>query len=247
MNEYIERQEFEEEEGISLQDLLRIIWDNIAMILIITMWVMVIGIVYTFVVVTPKYTADSSLIVQVDVESTGTNEQSAIVIANNLIATYREFILSDTVLETVKADIPELADVSLKSIKDSISVSTTNNVLIIYISVENESPELAQEIANTLISNSIEIANDEDDPYILLQNKLKVFDQAKLPTGPSSPNKVLNIAISIILGGIIALGVVFIKEFFNNKFKTAEEVERHLNVKVIANVPGTVKERKLVD
>ena len=247
MNEYIERQEFEEEEGISLQDLLRIIWDNIAMILIITMWVMVLGIVYTFVVVTPKYTADSSLIVQVDVESTGTNEQSAIVIANNLIGTYKEFILSDTVLETVKADIPELTNVSLKSIKDSISVSTTNNVLIIYISVENESPELAQEIANTLITNSIEIANDEDDPYILLQNKLKVLNKAKLPNGLILLKKVLNIALSIILGGILALGVVFIKEFFNNKFKTAEEVERHLNVKVIANVPGTVKERKLVD
>lgn len=247
MNDNFDQPRIEEEEGISLQDLFRIIWENTALILIITMWVTVIGIVYTFAIVTPKYTADTSLIVQVDVEATGTNEQSAIVIANNLIGTYKEFIVSNKVLETVREDIPELANASLSSLKNSISVSTTSNILIIHIKVENESPELAQEIANQIVENSIEIANDDQNPYILLQDKLIVLDVAKLPENPSSPNKMLNIAISIILGGIIALGVVFLKEFFNNKYKSIEEVEKHLNVKVIAAVPGTIKERKLVD
>lgn len=247
MNDNFDQPRIEEEEGISLQDLFRIIWDNIALILIITMWVTVIGIVYTFAIVTPKYTADTSLIVQVDVEATGTNEQSAIVIANNLIGTYKEFIVSNKVLETVREDIPELANATLSSLKNSISVSTTSNILIIHIKIENESPELAQEIANQLVENSIEIANDDQNPYILLQDKLIVLDVAKLPENPSSPNKMLNIAISIILGGIIALGVVFLKEFFNNKYKSIEEVEKYLNIKVIAAVPGTIKERKLVD
>jgi len=247
MNEYKDVYDIEESEGISLQDLFKIIWNNIAMILIITMWITVIGIVYTFSVVTPKYTANSSIIVQVDVDSTGTNEQSAIVIANNLIGTYKEFILSNKVLSSVIDDIEELDNVSINQLKSSISVSTTSQILIIHISVVNSSPELAQEIANTLINNSIEIANDPESPYVLLQNKLKVLDDALLPTSPSSPNKTLNVIISVILGGIVALGVVFMKEFFNNKFKSVEELERYLNVKSIASVPGTVKERKLVD
>jgi len=73
------------------------------------------------------------------------------------------------------------------------------------------------------------------------------LDEAKLPTSPSSPNKTLNVIISGLLGGILALGVVFVKEFFNNKYKTVDELERHLNIKVLAAVPGTIKERKLVD
>jgi capsular polysaccharide biosynthesis protein len=246
MNEYIDQQRIEEEQGISLQDLFRIVWENIALILIITMWITIIGVVYTFVVVTPKYTAETSLIVQVDVEATGTNEQSAIVIANNLIGTYKEFIVSNKVLESVKADIPDLES-SVNSIKNSISVSTITQVLIIHIRVEHESPLMAQSIANTLVANSIEIANDDSEPYVLLQNKLKVLDEAKLPIVASSPNKMLNVAISVILGGIVALGVVFLKEFFNNKYKSIDELERHLNLKVIAAVPGTMKERKLVD
>ena len=247
MNEYSDINRVEESEGISLQDLFKIVWNNIALILIITMWVVVIGIVYTFSVVKPTYTANTALVVQVDPETSGTNEQSAIVIANNLIGTFKEFIVSNTVIESVINDIPELNGVSISTIKNSVSISTISQVLIFYVSVEYSSPELAQEIANTLINNAIEIANDEVNPYIFLQNKLMVMDEALLPTAPSSPNKTLNIIISGLLGGIIALGVVFIKEFFNNKYKSVEELERHLNIKVIAAVPGTIKERKLVD
>ena len=247
MNEYNELNSIEEQEGISLQELFKIIWNNIALILIITMWVLVIVIVYTFSVIQPKYTANSSLMVQVDVESSGTNEQSAIVIANNLMGTYKEFITSNRVLESVQDELPELSDRSLSSLKSSISISITSQILIIYISVVDTSPELAQKIANTLVENSIEIANDSESPYVLLQNKLKVLDVAKLPTSPSSPNKTLNVIISGLLGGILALGVVFVKEFFNNKYKTVEELEKHLNIKVLAAVPGTIKERKLVD
>jgi len=246
MNEFNGTNTFEESEGISLQELFRIVWNNIALILIVTMWVVVLGVVYTFSIVKPKYTANTSLIVQVSIED-GTSEQSAIVIANNLIGTFKEFIISTTVVQSVKDEIPELANVSIASIKNSISISTTAQVLIFHISVVNESPELAQQIANTLVENAIEIANDETDPYEFLQNKLKIHDVALLPTSPSSPNKTLNIIISGLLGGILALGVVFMKEFFTNKYKNVDELERHLNLRVMAAVPGTIKERKLVD
>ena len=246
MNEFNGTNTLEESEGISLQELFRIVWNNIALILIVTMWVVVLGVVYTFSIVKPKYTANTSLIVQVSIED-GTSEQSAIVIANNLIGTFKEFIISTTVVQSVKDEIPELANVSIASIKNSISVTTTPQVLIFHISVVNESPELAQQIANTLVENAIEIANDETDPYEFLQNKLKIHDVALLPTSPSSPNKTLNIIISGLLGGILALGVVFMKEFFTNKYKNVDELERHLNLRVMAAVPGTIKERKLVD
>jgi capsular polysaccharide biosynthesis protein len=75
----------------------------------------------------------------------------------------------------------------------------------------------------------------------------KVPPDAKVPSVPSSPNKVLNVMISFILGAILSLGIIFVKEMFNNKYQTKDDVERHLNLRVIATVPGTIKERKLVD
>jgi capsular polysaccharide biosynthesis protein len=248
MNE-LDQQQIVEEEGMTLQDLFRIVWKNIILIALITLWVTVIGVVYTFVVVTPMYTSQTSLIVQVDVATSGTSEQSAISVAQNLIATYKEFVTSNLVLESVKDDLGSQlpADYSIKQLRNSISVTSQTSVLIIKIDVENESPELAQAIANSLVVNSIALADDNETGYVLLQGKLKTLDVAELPASPSSPNKVLNGVISILLGGIIALGVVFLKELFNNKFRTTDEMEKYLDIKVIAAVPGTIKERKLVD
>lgn len=247
MNE-TNQQQFEEAEGMTLQELFKIVWINRVAIVLITLWVMIIGIVYTFVLVTPQYTAETSIIVQVDFEVSETSQQSAIAIAQNLISTYKEFVVSNLVLESVIDDIDDLPEgYSKSSLENSISISTQSNVLIIFISVENESPELAIKIANTLINNSISIANDEDNGYVLLQNKLKVLDVAEAKTTPTSPNTALNIIISILLGGIIALAFVFVKELFNNKYQSATEMEKHLGIKVIAAVPGTIKERKLVE
>ncbi len=247
MNE-LNQQQIVEEEGMTLQELFKIVWLNKTLIILVTLWVMVVGIVYTYVVVTPKYTAETSLIVDVDYESTGSSEQSAVAIAQNLIATYKEFVVSNLVLESVIEDVVGLpAEYSLSNLKNSISISTQSSVLIIYISVENESPELASEIANTLVANSISIANSEEEGYILLQDKLKLLDIAVTPVNPSSPNTILNIVISILLGGILALAFVFVKELFNNKFQSSSEMEKYLGIKVIAAVPGTMRERKLVE
>ncbi len=237
------------EEGISLTELLRIVWNNIILILLVTVWVTVIGVIYTFVIVKPKYTAETAIMVQVD-PSTQTSEQSAISIANALMMTYKEFVVSDLILDSVISDLTDLGlSVGITSdfLENNISISNTSGAYIFYIEVENASPELAQTIANKIVENSIEIANDPENGFLFLQNKLKVVYEAKLPTSPSSPNKVLNLAISIILGGIIALGIVFLKELFNNKFQTKEELEKYLSMRVIATVPGTVKERKLVE
>jgi capsular polysaccharide biosynthesis protein len=251
------QQEVPVEEGITLSELIRIVWNNITIVFLITLWVTVIGIVYTFVIVNPKYTAETTLMVQVDISATVTNEQSAIQVAQNLIATYKAFVVSDKVLNTVIADIPELEGTAPSVLSDAISVSTTTSVLIIYIEVVNESPALAAEIANQLIENSIEIANELVDDgtgtgtlepaYTLLANKLRTLDVAVEPTAPSSPNKMLNVVISFLIGAILSLGVVFLKELFNNKFQSTADMEKYLNINVIAAVPGSIKERKLVD
>ncbi len=237
-----------EEEGMTLQELFHIVWLNRALIFLVTLWVAVLGVVYTYVIVTPQYTAETSLIVQFDIGDTSNSEYYALNIAQNLIATYKEFVVTNLVLNSVVDDVEELpADYPLSSLSNSISISTTSGVLIIWIRVENQSPALAAEIANTLVANSIAIANDEENGYMLLQNKLKVLDIAEVPTAPSSPNKLLNIVISILLGGILALGIVFIKELFNNKFQSSSEMEKYLSIKVIAAVPGTMRERKQVE
>ncbi len=248
--EEMKQQQLPVEEGITLSELVRIVWNNITIVFLITLWVTVIGIVYTFVVVNPKYTAETSIMVQVDISSTTTSDQSALTVANGLMGTYKGFLVSNRVLGSVISDIPSLDGMTPKELAQMITVTTTTNVLIIYISVVNEDPVLAATIADQLVENSIEIANNDENPdmaYRSLQNNLKLLDVAEVGSSPSSPNKPLNIIISFLIGIILSLGVIFIKELFNNKFQSTADMEKYLNINVIAAVPGSIKERKLVD
>lgn len=246
--EDVRQQDMIVEEGITLSELIQIVWKNITLVILVTLWVTVLGVIYTYVIVDPTYTADTSIMVQVDITGGSTSEQSAIVIAQNLIATYKEFVVSNRVLQSVVDEIDALPDgTSLKTLKSNITVSSSTSVLIIYIKVVNTDPALAKEIADKLVENSIAIANDENSGYPLLRNKLRLLDEAQTPTSPSAPNKMLNIVISFLLGGILSFGIIFVKELFNNKFQTTTDMEKYLGINVIAAVPGTIKERKLVD
>jgi len=244
----LKQQESYVEEGITLSELLKIVWNNVTLVALVTLWVTIFGFIYTYIIVDEEYTSETSIMVQVDITGTTLTEQNAISIAQNLIATYKEFVVSDTVLSSVLIDNELIPDTySLVALKNSITVSSSTSVLIIYIEVVNESPELAAEIANQLVAESIRIADNDEIGYKLLQNKMKLLDPATVPVIPSAPNKPLNIVISFLIGVILALGIVFVKELFNNKFQSAVEMEKYLNINVIAAVPGTIKERKLVD
>lgn len=247
MDELKQQQETPQEEGITLSELLKIVWNNITLVFLVTFWVTVIGVVYTFYLVDPEYTAETSIMVQVDL-SDNTSQSTEIDIANKLIATYKEFVVSDKVLNTVISDVAALPDdYSLSALKESITVTSSTSVLIIYIKVVNDNPALAKEIANQLVENSILIADDQENGYVLLRDKLVLLDEATEPTTPSAPNKILNVVISFLIGAILSLGIVFVKELFNNKFQSTGEMERYLNINVIAAVLGVIKERKLVD
>ena len=231
------------EEGITLTELFKIVWANIIIVFLITIWVTIIGVIYTFVIIEPTFTAEASITIQVDISDTTSSDQSALSVSQNLVSMYKSFAVSDLVLDAVIASMVELTGVEADDLEKSITISTVTSVPIIYIEVENEDPELAAAIANMLLLKSIEAADD----FVLLRDKLRVLDSAKIPVEASAPNKMLNVVISFLIGGILSLGVVFLKELFNNKFQSAAEMEKYLNINIIATVPGTIKERKLVD
>jgi capsular polysaccharide biosynthesis protein len=231
------------EEGITLTELFKIVWANIIIVFLITIWVTVIGVVYTYVIIEPTYTAEASITIQVDISATTSSDQSALSVSQNLVSMYKSFVVSDLVLDAVIASLAELNGVEANNLENSITISSVTSVPIIYIAVENEDPELAAAIANMLLLKSIEASDD----FVLLRDKLRVLDVAKIPVVASAPNKMLNVVISFLIGGILSLGVVFLKELFNNKFQSAAEMENYLNINIIATVPGTIKERKLVD
>jgi uncharacterized protein involved in exopolysaccharide biosynthesis len=66
---------------------------------------------------------------------------------------------------------------------------------------------------------------------------ISVVEPALPPFKPVRPRKALNIGLSFLLGGIIAVGTAFLLEQTGRTFNTRQDVEHNLGVPVLASIP----------
>ena len=96
----------------------------------------------------------------------------------------------------------------------------------------------------------------ENDQELLQQMKLKktgeeislripresveVHDQPVISNSPVSPNVTLNLVLGAVVGLIFGLGIAFFLEYLDTSVKSLEDVERYLQVPVLAVIPKDV-------
>jgi len=78
------------------------------------------------------------------------------------------------------------------------------------------------------------ISNAMDNQKIA---NISVIEPALPPIKPVKPKTILNIILSIILGGFAGVGTAFFIEYVNRTFSTREDVEKHLGLPVVASIP----------
>jgi succinoglycan biosynthesis transport protein ExoP len=69
-------------------------------------------------------------------------------------------------------------------------------------------------------------------------NNVQVMDRAEVPGGPFSPNTRRDWLMAILAGLVIAVGLAFGIEYFDDTVKTPEDVARHLKLPLLGLVPA---------
>lgn len=233
-------QQVEQATEISLADLYHILKHNFLLITFFTVLIGTIAGVFAFVLVSPKYQSNANIMVQVPYE--GSSENFDLINAQRLLPTVAEFLQSEIVLinaiETLDLDLTE------SQVKSGLSVRSSTTSYFIYISYESTDATLSRDLINQIITEAIEIANENDD-FSIFKNKITQTSTGKLGTY-SSPNRPLYIIIGLILGGITGVGVALVKEMFNNTYKNKEQLEASFGVQVLGVIPQfEVKEEKI--
>jgi tyrosine-protein kinase Etk/Wzc len=75
------------------------------------------------------------------------------------------------------------------------------------------------------------IINEQSQPGNVL-----IIDEARIPLGPSKPNRTLILIIGLLLGAGLAVGYVFVKNYFDDTIKTPDDIENR-KINVLAWVP----------
>lgn len=223
-------QQLEQTNEISLLDLFKILRSNLVLIILSTLLIGIIAGLYAYLVADPQYKSNAYVMVQVQT-GTGTEDSFDLVNAQRLMATAADLIAMPIVLEQVIDDLN--LDITAKQLEGSLTVTSSTTSYFINISYLSGDPQLSERVVNSVIDEAIAFANT--NVAILKDNIIRtstaqegVYD---------SPNKVLYIAIGIILGGILGVGIAFVKELFNNTFRTKEQLESAFGIQVLGVIP----------
>ncbi len=220
--------EMNQELEIDIVSLIKVLLRKWWLIAATTVVVAVVAGVYAYVMLDDVYTAESSMIVQVtsDSESDYTN----LLTGQRLVDTYTEIAKSNRVLDELIDNLD--LEYSKAQLRNMIAVSSVNNTLIIQLDVENTDPVLARDIANEVV----DIVKDLSADYENLDN-VGVLDVAATPTSPSGPNRMLYLAVGILLGGMIGVGIVLAIEYLDKDIKKGKDIEKYLGLRLLGTIP----------
>lgn len=188
----------------------------------------------TILAITPMYDSTSKLYILTS--STSLTSLADIQIGTSLTKDYVQLVQSRPVVEKVIENLK--LDWTYDEMLKSISVTNAQDTRILVITAQNPDPELAKDIANQFAEvsrSSISTIMKTDEPSIV--------EYGIVAEKPVSPSKRKNIAIGGAVGFLLAAVVIVVLHLLDDKIKTAEDVEKYLDLTVLAAVPLRKEEK----
>lgn len=221
---------------IDLGELFSVLWRKCYIIILAGIVTAFAAFAATQLLITPKYTSTTSMYMLSGSEGAGLTYND-LQTGTQLTQDYMELTKSRTVLEKVISTLN--LDMTVEELNDSITTNNTENTRIMTITVENEDPELARDIADALreaASNKIE--------EIMNIDAVNTIEEANLPSAPSSPSVMRNTAIGAMLGILISAGIIILIFILDDTIKTPDDVENYLGLNVLTSIPIQEGEEK---
>ncbi|MBQ4031171.1 MAG: hypothetical protein II625_05400 [Bacilli bacterium] len=224
-------------EEINLKELFDYIKERILIMAVIILAVLIVGSAYSLFIKTPLYKSTSTLVLVSDEgTSTTTYTTQDVTLNNQLVSTYSKIVTSHRVIDTVIDNLK--LDYSYSEVVKEVAVTTETGTQIIKVSVSDPDKALAASITNEIVK----VFGEEIKSIYKLQN-VSVVDKAEEAKSPSNVNYIKEAIIYILVGVVLAFGVVFVIFYFDTSIKSAEEIENKLGLPVIGVIPK-VKDRK---
>lgn len=222
-------------EELDLKELFSMFWAKKIQIALLIAIFIVIGFIYSFVLLEPKYQSTTSILLagsnssQED-ENTGITS-TEMTLNKSLVSTYSELIKSKNILSEVIENLG--IDKSEDALKANITVSEVEDTDLIQISVVDEDPTLAQRIAKEIAIVFIEkVANG-----VYKINNAQVWDAAEVPEVPYNINHAKDLLIFAAAGLVVACIYVLIANMLDTTVKSKEDIERKLGLTVLTSMP----------
>lgn len=216
------------EEEIDLIELFQVFLRKLWLIVICLIVGAVIAGAYTMLLVTPQYSATSTIYILS--KSTSITSVTDLQLSTQLTADYQMLATSRTVINDV---IEESGmDLSYNDLVGRVSVQNPSETHMLTLTVTDPDPAVAAKLANVYAEVMTEQVAD-----IMNTDKPSVAEQAVEPTAPTSPNLMKNIAMGGLLGAVLVCALILIRYMMNDTIQTEEDVNKYLGLHTLAAMP----------
>ncbi|MBY0196845.1 capsular biosynthesis protein [Priestia megaterium] len=230
------------EERMGLLDFLQVLRKRLWLIALITIIAATISAIISFFVLTPVYQANTQILVNQAKSEQQLYNAGAVQTNVQLISTYNDIIKSPAILDKVIEKLK--LESTAKSLSGQIQVTSSENSQVAQITVQDTNPKRATEIANTTAS-----VFQKEVPKIMNMNidNVSILSKADVAASksPVKPQPILNIAIALVIGLMLGIGLSFLLEYLDNTINTEQDIENFLELPVmgvitnIKDVPKT--------
>lgn len=217
----------DDEDEIDLGGLFYRFLEKIHWIILTALVGAVIAGVLVFRVITPIYEATAKIYI---VGSDTAISLSDLQIGSNLAADYQEVFKNWHVHELVDRRLN--LDYTYSQLAGMISITNPANTHVLYVSVRSPNPEEAKVIADTYAQVAREFIAARMD-----MREPNIFEEAKQPDKPVSPSKTRDIIIGFVLGALLAMVVIAIKFFSDDRIFTSEDITKVGNLATLGLIP----------
>ena len=220
-------------EEINLKELFDYFKERAMLALIIILVVLVIGSIYSIFLKQPLYQSEATVVLVSDDGQAGgggtSYTTSDVQLNKSLVSTYSEIIVSRKIIHQVIKNLN--LDYTVKELQNNVNVSTVKDTEIIKIAVDDPDKSLSADIANEIVK----VFSEEIKSIYKIQNVSQV-DIAEEVDKPYNVNIVKDLLIYILVGIVLACGVIFVIYYFDRTVKSIEQVEQKIKLPILGGV-----------
>lgn len=211
----------------SLMDFLSMLRKHLKLVIILPIIGCILALSYSFLLVTPQYTASAIILIQ-NFEVVNGGDSST----DNEYRVYSSDLQASATLAK-NCSILFSADPEMRKIigNTQMSVSSYEDSNFMNITITADNPQVAANTAN-------KVAEKAYDVYIgaFKSGTVSIISQAGVPTKPSSPNIVKNGLFGVVGGLVLAFVISFLAEISDNTIKKDDDLYKIYNIPVFAEI-----------
>lgn len=213
-------------EEMEFKNVLRNIWNNKLIILLIICISIIIGWCYSYIILEPIYQTSTTLLL----EQKKVNDDS--------VSTYSSLIKTKDVLNQIIQNSG--IKITQEELKSSISIKSVSGTELIRITVENNNPENASILAN----EAANVFKEKIAKEIYNLENIHIVEKAEINNEPCNINHKKDLVMAFFIGILLASAYIFIITILDTTIKSSEEVEAETELIVLGTIPEIVTEEK---